>query len=158
MPTLVRCISVAVAIAACHAAPPYRPRLRAFTVTTVPLLTKELAKTYPFLTQDFAKGGLLDGKEIYAFVPSTLMAYEGDTLELTFFNPEDDAHTFVLPDFAIALPGQSKRTARYVAHEAGIYTFRCNIPQHAPMMSGELVVLPADRGRYFAGDVDARPH
>ncbi|HZI22016.1 MAG TPA: cupredoxin domain-containing protein [Gemmatimonadales bacterium] len=141
-----RCLSVAVGFAACHTPSHYLPRVRAFTVTTVPLLTTELARTYPFLTHDFARGGVLDGKEVYGFVPSTLVVYVGDTLDLTFFNPEDDAHTFVLPDFAIALPGQTTRTARYVAHEAGIFTFRCNIPRHAPMMSGELVVLPADRG------------
>lgn len=146
MRTIFRCLLVAAGIPACHTASPYRPRVRAFTITAVPLLTKELARTYPFLTQDFARGGVLDGKEVYGFVPSTLVVYAGDTLDLTFYNPEDDAHTFVLPDFAMALPGQTTRTARYVAHEAGIFTYRCNIPRHAPMMTGELVVLPVDRG------------
>jgi plastocyanin len=147
MRRLFQCLLVAAGLAACRSGSPYRPRLRMFTVTTVPLLTRELARTYPFLTHDFAKGGVLDGKEVYAFVPSTLVVYVGDTLDLTFFNPEDDAHTFLLPDFAIALRGQTTRTARYVAHEAGIFTFRCNIPRHAPMMSGELVVLPTTGGR-----------
>ncbi len=146
MRTLFRTLLVAVSTAACHAPSAYRPRVRAFTITAVPLLTRELARTYPFLTRDFAKGGVLEGKEVYAFVPSTLVVYVGDTLELTFFNPEDDTHTFVLPDFAITLPGQTTRRARYVTHAAGIFTFRCNIPQHAPMMSGELVVLPAEGG------------
>jgi hypothetical protein len=58
----------------------YTPRTRQFTVTTVPLLVKELAPTYPFLAKDFAKGGVLDGKEVYAFEPSTLTVYAGDTL------------------------------------------------------------------------------
>jgi len=138
---------LACGLTACHApAASYHPRLRAFTITTVPLLTKELAKTYPFLTRDFQKGGVLEGKEVYAFVPSTLVVYAGDTLELTFVNPEDDAHTFVLPDFAVAVPGQRTQTVRYVARQAGIFIFRCNIASHAPMMSGELLVLPAAGG------------
>jgi plastocyanin len=128
-------------LAACHSPFPYRPQVRSFTVTTVPLLSRELAGTYPFLKQDFARGGMLEGKEVYAFVPSTLVAYAGDTLEITLVNPEDDAHTFVLPDFAAAIPGQSTKTIQYVAGAAGIYPFRCNLTAHAPMMSGELVVL-----------------
>ena len=47
---------LACGLTACHApAASYHPRLRAFTITTVPLLTKQLAKTYPFLTRDFQK-------------------------------------------------------------------------------------------------------
>jgi plastocyanin len=136
-----RALPILAMLAACHSPIPYHPTVRAFTVTTVPLLSRELAGTYPFLKQDFAKGGMLDGKEVYAFVPSTLVAYAGDTLEITLVNPEDDAHTFVLPDFAAAIPGQSTKTVRDVAGAPGIYPFRCNLTAHAPMMSGELVVL-----------------
>jgi plastocyanin len=127
-------------VAACHPVPPYHPQVRAVTITTVPLLTKEMAAVYPFLKQDFAKGGVLEGKEVYAFEPSTITAYAGDTLDITFVNPEDDAHTFVLPDFAVALPGQAAKTVRYVTGKPGIYPFRCNMAAHSPMMSGQLVV------------------
>jgi len=126
-------------LAACR--PPYHPRTRAVTVTAVPLLTKEMVAVYPFLKADFAPQGVLAGKEVYAFIPSTLTAYAGDTLEITFVNPEDDAHTFVLPDLAVALPGQSIQTVRYPVGAPGIYPFRCDIAAHAPMMSGQLVVL-----------------
>lgn len=119
----------------------YIPTTREFTVTTVPLLVKEQSHTYPFLARDFAKGGVLDGKEVYAFVPSTLTVYAGDTLALTFVNPEDDAHSFVLPDFAVNIPGQSITHARYIARTAGLYPFRCAIAAHLPSMVGELVVL-----------------
>lgn len=121
--------------------PVYQPRTRPVTVTTVPLLTKEMAAVYPFLKTDFAAQGVLAGKEVYAFIPSTLTAFAGDTLEITFINPEDDAHTFVLPDLAVALPGQSTKTVRYPVGAPGIYPFQCNIASHAPMMSGQLVVL-----------------
>jgi plastocyanin len=123
--------------------PPYLPRTRAVTITTVPLLVRESRTLFPFLQQDFAPGGILDGKEVYAFSPSTITVVEGDTIAFTFYNPEDDAHTFVLPDLALALPGQQITHARYVARHAGIFPIVCNISTHAPMMSGQLVVLPA---------------
>jgi plastocyanin len=115
--------------------------VRELTVTTVPLLVKEARTVYPFLRGAFAKGGVLDGKEVYGFSPSTLVAVEGDTIHFTLVNPEDDAHTFVLPDLAIALPGQQTARATYIARRAGIYPIICNVPTHMPMMSGQLVVL-----------------
>ncbi len=121
--------------------PPYTPRAREVTITTVPLLVKELSRTYPFLAKDFAKGGVLDGKEVYAFEPSSITVYAGDTLRLTFINPEDDAHSFVLPDLAVNLPGQSITRATYVTRMPGLFAFRCAIPAHLPSMVGELVVL-----------------
>ena len=59
-------------------------RAREIVITTVPLLTKELATTYPFLKKDFATGGVLAGKEVYEFMPSTITVAESDTLRLTF--------------------------------------------------------------------------
>jgi len=120
---------------------PYRPHVREITVTTVPLLVKEAVTVYPFLKPAFAKGGVLDGKEVYGFVPGTITAVAGDTLHLTFVNPEDDAHSFVLPDFAVSLPGGKTTTATYVAKAAGIFPFTCAVASHLPMMSGQLVVL-----------------
>jgi plastocyanin len=119
----------------------YVPRTRAITVTTVPLLVKEEQSVLPFLKQDFATGGVLEGKEVYGFSPSTLTVIEGDTIQFTFFNPEDDVHSFVLPDFAVSLPGQTRTTATYVAKHAGIFPITCAIQSHLPMMSGQLVVL-----------------
>ncbi len=125
-------------------APPraaYKPRTRTITITTVPLLVKEQTSLFPFLKQDFASGGVLDGKEVYAFSPSTITVAEGDTIQFTFINPEDDVHSFVLPDLAVPLPAQQITRATYVARRRGIYPFVCSIPSHLPMMSGQLVVL-----------------
>lgn len=123
----------------------YVPRTREITITAVPLLTKELGRTYPFLARDFAAGGVLEGKEVYAFVPGTVTAVAGDTLALTLVNPEDDPHAFVLQDLAVAMPPQSTVRASYVAARAGIYPFTCSVPAHLPFMAGTLVVLaPAD--------------
>ncbi|HKT08711.1 MAG TPA: cupredoxin domain-containing protein [Gemmatimonadaceae bacterium] len=119
----------------------YTPRTRTITITTVPLLVREQQHVFPFLTQDFAKGGALDGKEVYAFSPSTITVVEGDTIHFVFINPEDDIHSFVLPDFAVSLPAQHTTEATYVAKRAGIYPFTCAIQSHLPMMWGQLVVL-----------------
>jgi plastocyanin len=116
-------------------------RSREIVITTVPLLTKELATTYPFLKKDFATGGVLAGKEVYEFMPSTITVFEGDTLRLTFINPEDDAHSFVMKDLSVSIPAQSETHTTYVAAHAGIYDFVCAIAAHMPMMRGQLVVL-----------------
>jgi len=121
--------------------PAYTPRTRDVTITAVPLLTKEMAAVYPFLREDFAPGGVLDGKEVYTFMPSTVTVVEGDTVHFTFVNPEDDKHLFTMADLSVTLPGQTITSATYVARHAGIYRFVCDIPAHLPMMWGQLVVL-----------------
>jgi uncharacterized cupredoxin-like copper-binding protein len=123
------------------AKPRYTPRSRMVVVTTVPLLVKELSKTYPFLAKDFAPGGVLAGKEVYAFSPSTITVMAGDTLHLSLINPEDDDHAFVLSDLFVKLAPQSKTDTTYVARAPGIYEFSCSVPAHVPMMHGQLVVL-----------------
>ena len=120
--------------------------MRDITITTVPLLVKEQVSVLPFLKQDFAKGGVLDGKEVYAFDPNTITVMEGDTLNLTFINPEDDEHGFALHDLLVKLPGQAITKATYVAKAAGIYDFSCTMPAHTPMMRGQLVVLRPGSG------------
>lgn len=116
-------------------------------ITTVPLLTKELERIYPFLKPDFSPGGVLAGKEVYEFMPSTITVNEGDTLRLTFINPEDDAHSFVMTDLSVAIPGQSVTHATYIARRAGLFDFVCAIPTHSPMMRGQLVVMSRDESR-----------
>ena len=137
-----------VVVAGCHdaghqAVP--QPARRDITITTVPLLSRELVPTYPFLKRDFAPGGVLDGKEVYAFVPGTITVMAGDTLHLTVLNPEDDTHAFVLHDLYLPLPPQSRIDTTYIARVPGIFPFSCTVPQHLPMMRGELVVLAPDR-------------
>lgn len=135
-----------VAVSGCRDAgrpAPPRSGRRDITITTVPLLSRELVATYPFLKRDFAPGGVLEGKEVYAFVPGTIIVMAGDTLHLTLLNPEDDTHAFVLHDLYLPLPPQSRIDTTYVARVPGIFAFSCTVPQHLPMMRGELVVLAA---------------
>jgi plastocyanin len=133
----------------------YTPRARDVTITTVPLLSKELRQVYPFLERDFAPGGVLAGREVYAFVPSSVTVVEGDTVRFRFVNPEDDAHTFVLGDLAVGLAGQSETRATWVARRAGIYAFSCSVPSHLPSMWGQLVVLSPNAVGSGAGGTGA---
>ncbi len=119
----------------------YVPQSRYVTVTTVALMVKEDAGVLPFLKEDFARGGVLDGKEVYGFEPSTITVAAGDTIHFHFVNPEDDEHNFVLRDLFVKLPGQTVVDTTYVARAPGIYPFACAIPAHLPMMHGQLVVL-----------------
>ena len=123
---------------------PVPPVTREIVLTAVPVLTREMERIYSFLAKDFAPGGVLEGKEVYAFEPSTVLAYEGDTIHFTLINPEDDTHSFVLPPYlAEPMPPQSRVSATYVARSAGSFRFFCAIPSHLPFMYGTLVVLPA---------------
>jgi plastocyanin len=121
----------------------YVPQVRNVTITTVPLLVREQQTVLPFLKEDFARGGVLEGKEVYGFSPSTITVVEGDTIHFTLINPEDDEHSFVLPDLAVSLPGQKVTTATYIAKRSGVFPFVCAIQAHLPMMWGQLVVLSA---------------
>jgi plastocyanin len=125
------------------AKPAYMPRSRELTVTTVPLLVREQESVFPFLKAARAKGGVLDGHEVYAFSPSSLTVVEGDTIQFTLINPEDDVHSFVLPDLGVSLPGNTIVKKTYIAKRAGIFPILCAVQSHLPMMSGQLVVLPA---------------
>ena len=139
------CLLPAAFAAGCgHASPAAGPPVvRDFTITAVPLLTREMQRIYPFLAKDFAARGVLEGKEVYAFEPSAITVYEGDTIHFTLVNPEDDEHSFVLPpDLSLRLPPQSRVTATYVARSAGIFRYTCAIASHLPFMYGTLVVLP----------------
>ncbi len=138
-------LGLAAVAAACSGSPRAGgpPTVREFTVTAVPLLTKEMQRIYPFLAKDFAPGGVLEGKEVYAFEPSSITVYEGDTVRFTLINPEDDAHSFVLPDLSVALPPQSRVAATWIARSPGSYRYVCALPSHLPFMYGTLTVLPA---------------
>lgn len=120
---------------------PYVARRRTVVITAVPLLVKEQTGTFPFLARDFASGGVLSGKEVYAFSPSTITVVAGDTLALTLLNPEDDDHAFAMSDFYVKLPPQGRVDTTYVARRAGVYDFSCTVPAHVPMMRGQLIVL-----------------
>ncbi len=126
------------------AASTYKPQTRNLLVTAVPLLVHEQTGVFDYLKTDFAKGGLLQGTEVWAFSPSTLTVYQGDTVHVTVVNPGDDPHTFTISEvnFSMKVRGQSQREGSFVVPSAGLYKFFCSIPEHMPYMWGNLVVLP----------------
>ena len=120
------------------------PQNRNFTVSTVPLLVHEQTGTFGFLQQDFAPGGVLDGKEVYGFNPSQLTVQKNDRVHVTIVNPTGDPHTFTVPELGVnvAIDAQSANGVSFVASRAGAFTFVCTVSEHAPFMNGQLVVLP----------------
>jgi len=122
----------------------YSPETRPLVVTAVPLLVHEQTGTFDYLKKAFAKGGILNGKEVWGFAPSSITVYRGDTLKLTFVNPGDDPHTFTIDALAInaAIAGGTTSETSFVANRVGVYRFYCAIPEHAPYMSGTVTVLP----------------
>lgn len=123
-----------------------QPQTRSFVITTMPIAVHEMQDSMDYLKKDFAPGGLLDGKEVYGFYPSTLVVYQGDTVDLSLVNPQDDSHTFTITDLGInvEMKGQSTTKTSFVASKPGIYTFVCAEAEHMPYMWGQLVVLPND--------------
>lgn len=126
----------------------YKAQTRSLTVTTIPAVTHEMQGASPYLKDEFAKGGLLDGKEVYAFSPEALVVYQGDTLKLTLVNPNDDDHTFTIADLGVnvQMAGKSKTDTTIVASKVGTFTYFCAVSEHMPYMWGTLVVMPGSAG------------
>ena len=146
---LAACSGAATPQATPSAAPQYQPQARTFTVTVVPLAVHEQADMLDYLKADFAKGGLLDGKEVYGMSPSSLTVYQGDTVTIHLVNPADDDHQIALAgglSASVHVDGKSAADLKFVASKAGLFTIECVTPEHFPFMNGELVVLPAALG------------
>lgn len=81
---------------------------------------------------------------VYGFYPSTLAVYQGDRIDLTLVSPEDDPHTFTMPDLNlnVEMKAQSETKTSFVATKAGTDQFVCAEPEHAPYMWGQLIVMP----------------
>lgn len=126
------------------AASTYTPQTKDFVVTTVPLLVHEQTGTYDYLAKDFSKSGVLAGKEVWGFSPSSLTVYEGDRVNLTLVDPSGDPHTFSLPDlgFNLNVGAQAVAKGSFTANTVGVFSFSCMVGEHNPYMWGQLVVLP----------------
>jgi plastocyanin len=122
----------------------YVPQARNLTITAVPLAVHEMQDNLDYLKDDFGSGGILDGKEVYGFYPSTITVFRGDTVNLTLINPADDDHTFTVSgiDANVVMKGKATTKFTFVATQSGIFNFYCNEAEHAPYMWGQIVVLP----------------
>ena len=123
----------------------YAPVTRSITMIGIPALVHEQQGTLDFLDTAFGPGGVLEDKEVFEWAPANVTAYVGDTIDLTLVNPSDDEHTFDIPDLNIAqsLPGQGTAHIRFTVDAPGIHEYLCQIGEHLPYMTGQLVVLPA---------------
>ncbi|HEX9122159.1 MAG TPA: cupredoxin domain-containing protein [Actinomycetota bacterium] len=87
---------------------------------------------------------VLDGKEVWAFNPSSQTVHQGDTVDIQLVNPSRDAHTLTLADlwFNLDVKAQGEASGSLVASKVGAFRFACGVPEHMPFMWGQLVVLP----------------
>lgn len=117
---------------------------RTLVISMVPVLTHEFQTFLPYLKNAFTKGGLLDGKELFAFLPAHVSAYAGEPLTFEIYNPADDPHTmtFISLQQTVDVPGHAKATLTLPPLKAGIYDFACLELEHEPFMWGQLTVLP----------------
>jgi plastocyanin len=127
---------------------------RAVVVTAVPLLVNEMQATLPFLKQDFDPNGVLSGKEVFGYYPSTVILNQGDTIQLSVVNPTGDDHTFTSADLGVnlAVAAQSTAQVTFTANRAGAFDFICAIPEHVPYMRGTVVVMAGGNGSAAAGN------
>ena len=122
----------------------YTPVTRQFVVAAVPLLVHEQTATFGYLNKDFGKSGVLNGKELWGFSPSSFTVYQGDTVQITVINAGDDPHTFTIAavGFNLQVPPRATASGSFVVPKPGPFMYFCTIPEHSPYMWGQLVVLP----------------
>jgi len=123
----------------------YTPQTRQFTMTIVPQWVHEVTSTYDYLGPEFGKKGLLADKEVWGFSPSTIAVYQGDTVSIDLYNPSSDPHTWTIPELWVNtdIGAPAHTTVSFVASKLGVFTFHCEVGEHFPFMSGQLIVLPA---------------
>ena len=75
------------------------------------------------------------------WLPSSMIVYEGDEVEIILDNRLAAPHGFELAayDIKVEVPSLNKRTVRFTANKAGVYSFICQL--HPPHVGGQLVVL-----------------
>ena len=127
-------------------APAYTPKTRTISMFAVPAWIGEMADIpafKEFATKDFAKGGLNDGNEVFAWQPGSIDACAGDSIQLAIGNPGPDDHTFTLPDFSVnaPVPTGTVTNVSFTAAKPGIYQYYCTVAEHTKYMHGELVVF-----------------
>ena len=79
----------------------------------------------------------VDGEEVltgefHRWEPNILVVHKGDNVALTVMNPRKNIHSFFLPGFNLDTGPLTARTGEatleFVADEAGVFQWVCNIP------------------------------
>lgn len=75
------------------------------------------------------------------WLPSSLIVYEGDTIELTLINTLDVPHGFRIDTFGIeaVINAKSKSTVKFTAKGTGLHSYVCHL--HPPHIGGQILVL-----------------
>jgi len=122
----------------------YTPQTRSFVMTIVPYWVHEETGVFDYLKGDFSKKGILNGKEVWGFNPSSITVYQGDTVDIVLYNPSSDPHTWTLDGMDVNVPvdAQAKADVHFTASEVGLFQFNCEVGEHFPFMTGQLTVLP----------------
>ncbi|MGB8646497.1 MAG: cupredoxin domain-containing protein [Anaerolineae bacterium] len=80
----------------------------------------------------------------FKFDPATINAKAGQTVNVTFVNKGQSAHTFVVKDANVNIRadvGQTTKVTFTAPAKAGTYPITCDVPGHADQgMTGSLVV------------------
>jgi len=82
---------------------------------------------------------LLDGTKIW--LPSNLIVYQDDEVEITLVNKLEEAHGFKIAAFGIedVVQPKAQTTVRFTAKAVGVHAYLCHI--HPPHIGGQLLVL-----------------
>jgi plastocyanin len=82
---------------------------------------------------------VLDGTKIW--LPSSVMVYQGEVVELTLINKLDDPHGFQIEAFAVeeVVQPQAQMTVKFTASQPGAHSYICHI--HPPHLGGQILVL-----------------
>jgi plastocyanin len=82
----------------------------------------------------------VDGTKIW--LPSSVVVYQGDEVEITLINKLDEPHGFQISDVGITTVVQPKEQAKvtFTAAKSGVHSFGCQM--HPAHLGGQFVVLP----------------
>ena len=82
---------------------------------------------------------VLDGTKIW--LPSSLMVYQGEEVELTLINKLEDPHGFKIADVGIeeVVQPKAQTTVKFTAAQPGAHSYICHL--HPPHIGGQMLVL-----------------
>src|SRR5262249_32696012 len=80
---------------------------------------------------------VLDGTKIW--LPSSLMVYQGEEVELTLINKLDDPHGFKIADVGVeeVVQPKAQMTVKFTASQPGAYSYICHL--HPPHLGGQIL-------------------
>ena len=80
----------------------------------------------------------------FAFLPSQLVAYQGDEVTLHFLGVQGVSHAIAVEGYSntFVLKRGELKTVSFIAKQTGTIDFVCST--HQPSMRGQILVLPRE--------------